>query len=292
MNKISISNIDLDITLLWWQSFAWEKIGDWYYWVMQNRIVKVKKDFDSTLNTKWKFLLWQTYDENWIETNDESFIKKYFRLDLDFNYIIKKISKDRFIKSAIKTYPWLRILSQDFKQCMLSFVLSSNNSIPNIRNSIRLMSKVLWKKVILDWIDFNLFPMESVISEQTEEQLRWFKMGFRARYLLECAKMLNIKNIKQWNNENDIRIFLKSIIWIWDKIADCIMCFSLWFDNITPIDTWAKKVLLKLYKLDEKMTIDDIRNWINEYFEMFWNFAWHFLFEYVRNNSKVLNDVE
>lgn len=296
MNKLLVSYIDLDITLLWWQSFAWDKIWDFYYWTMQDKIVKVRLLKDSL--SDWQFLIWQTYDENWNKTNDEYFIKKYFRLDLDFNKIIKNISKDKFIENAIKSNLWLRVLSQWYEQCLLSFILSSSNNIQNIRRSIRLMNNALWKKVIVDWINFYLFPWASVISDQTEEKLREFKIWFRAKYLLESSRLIknnyskNISLLSPEKSQNDIRFILKSFPWVWDKIADCVMCFSLWFDDITPIDTWAKKALLKLYKLDEKTKIEDIRKWLVNYFWWYVNFAWHFLFEYVRNNSKILQDVK
>lgn len=300
MNKLLIPNIDLDITLLGWQSFAWDKIGEWYYWFTQNSLIKLKiVDFEN----EFKILLWQTFDENWNETNDEEYIKKYFRLDLDFDEIVKKISKDKFVKNAIKANPWLRILSQDFEQCLLSFILSANNSIPNIRKSIRLMNKVLGKKVVIDWMDFYLFPKTEVIASQNEARLREFKMGFRTKYILNTAnKILSEDAINEFkinkitneciSNEDFTRAALTYLPWVWDKIADCIMCFSLWFDNITPIDTWAKKALNKFYWLDSKMKIQEIRKWLNNYFRWYANFAWHFLFEYVRNNSKVLDDAK
>ena len=278
MNKIKIGNIDLDITLLGWQSFQWDKIGNYYYWFTNNSLIKVWK--------QWSDLIWQTFNEYGLPTNDSEFISNYFRLDLDYSSIINLINKDDIINEAILANQWLKLLKQDFNQCLLSFIASSSNSIQNIRRSIRNMNKSLWKKVCLDWFDFYLFPKTEIIAKQTESVLKEFKFWFRAKYILNCAKALIINKkselIQATFDEDKCRSELKEFSWVWDKIADCVLSFSLWFDNVTPVDTWIKKILHKYYKIDEKTDILTIRKWFNEYFRWNANFAWQFLFEYYR----------
>ena len=291
MNKIFAWSLDLDITLLWGQSFAWDKIGGHYYGFTQDKIVKCKKS--------WSYLLWKTYDENWNETNDEHFIKKYFRLDVNFENILSVIMKDDFVKKWYSFFPWLRLLAQDFEQCTLSFIVSASNSIPNIRRSIRLLNKMLWKKVCVDGLVFYLFPSAKAIEQAWEEKLRESKMWFRAKYFLACARRIDdtkkkideIELKSTWKlRENLVRSELTMIPWIWEKIADCVLSFSLCYDNVTPVDTWVKKVIYRLYALDEKLNSEDVRNWFNDYFNMKGAYAGQFLFEYVRKNSNVLEE--
>ncbi len=278
MNKTKIWNIDLNTTLLWWQSFQWDKIWDYYYWFTNSKLIKLKK--------QWLYLIWQTFNEKWISSNDKEFINEYFRLNLNYESIIDKINKDKIINAAIKSNYWLRLLKQDLDQCLLSFIASSSNSIQNIRNSIRNMNKALWKKLKVDWLDFYLFPTTEIIAKQSEDKIKEFKFWFRSKYILACAKKLIIdeksKLIQNNFDENKCRSMLKEFSWVWDKIADCVLSFSLCFDNVSPVDTWIKKILHQYYNIDENTDIIEVRKWFNEYFESHANFAWQFLFEHYR----------
>lgn len=276
MNQLYLPNYNLQWTLLGGQSFGWEQEGEYFYGFTQKRAIKLKRQGD--------FILWQTYPER----DDEEFIKEYLRYDVDYEHIIQKISKDEHINLAIEKYPHLRLLKQDFEETSLSFILSANNSIKNIRRSIRLINQKFGKPITADDKKIFLFPESEIIAQAKLEDLLETGIGFRAKYFKSAAEHLlssNLsKNIKDLN-DTEARAELKRINGVGDKIADCVLIFSLSMDHVTPLDVWGKRVLTDLYQLDPKLKYEDMRKWVSEYFEGYAGWAGQFLFEYIRKRN-------
>ena len=84
-------------------------------------------------------------------------------------------------------------------------------------------------------------------------------------------------------DENNARRALKEIKGVGDKVTDCVLVFGLGFDTVTPLDIWAKRALVRFYKLNPKMKYDDMREWMSNYFGNYTSWAGQFLFEYIRN---------
>ena len=257
-------------------------------------------DFDRSENCFWGFtqdkaivlkpegelpgarLRWQTYPDN----DNFEFLKKYLRLDVDYQKILNKIQKDKYIKTAIKQFPNLRLLKQDFEQTLLSFILSTNNNIPAIRKLVRALCQRFGKIININERKIYLFPKTEVIAEAKLEDLLECKLGFRAKFLKGAAKHLLKTNLSKKileTDENNARAALKEIKGVGDKITDCVLVFGLGFDSVTPLDIWAKRALVNFYKLNPKMRYEDMRKWMNNYFGDYTSWAGQFLFEYIRN---------
>src|SRR3989338_9617107 len=281
MNKLILEDYNLEMTLLGGQAFNWDFDGEYYYGFTKDKIIKLKPRRDGVTPS----LQWQTYPEN----DDIDFLKSYLRLDVNYKNILNKIQKDRYVKTAVKKYPNLRLVKQDFEETLLSFIISTNNNIKSIRKYIRLLSQKFGKSMSVNGDKYYLFPKTEVIAEAKLEDLLSCSLGFRAKYLKGTAKYLLenklTKKIHKLSEENT-RIELKKIKGVGDKITDCVMVFSLGFDNITPLDVWGKRVLTDFYKVNKKMKYKDMRRWIENYFEGYAGWAGQFLFEYIRHNEK------
>lgn len=284
MNKLYLPNFNFEKTLLGGQAFDWEmeSIGEdkVFYGTTQSRLVKlvVPRDYYKGKNE----VMWQTYPE----TDDAGFIKSYLRIDEDYKKILKNINKDEHIKMAIANSPSLRLLSQGFDQTTLSFIISSFNSIKSIRTRINKMKKDLGEKVEVDGQAFYLFPKTEVIADARVDLLMSHSLGYRAKYIKEAANILLRENlaakVKDMDEESTRKELLK-LPGVGDKVADCIMVFSLKYDNLTPLDVWGKRVFTDLYGLDPKMKYSDVRKWLNDYFDGYAAWAGQFLFEWYRS---------
>ncbi len=278
MNKLEVPNFNFEWTLLGGQSFAWDYISTkkTYYGFTQHSAIKIipKKDY----------ILWQTYPKK----DNFAFISNYLRLDFDYDTLLKKIAKDKYIKDAISKYPNLRLLKQDFEQTLLSFIISANNNIKSIRNSIRLMNEKLGEKVEVDNRQIYLFPKTEVIAKADLETLLECKLGFHAKYLKGVANTLvetDLSDSIKTMQEQEAREELLKLRGVGNKIADCVLLYSLAFDNITPLDVWGKRICTYLYNCDPKMPYTEMRDWIDQYFEGYAGWAGQFLFEYIRNKK-------
>lgn len=275
MNKVPLEDYNLAWTLLGGQGFTWDYFPeeDYYIGAMQKMAIKLKhKDGE---------LYWQTYPEK----DRWNYVEKYLRLDEDYDQILHTISKDDHIKAAIAKYPAMRILKQDLEEALLGFIISPQNNIKSIRASIRAMSRDLGHKVDVDGVEVYLFPETERIAEANLNKLLGFSLGFHAKFLKGAAKFLQEKQPNQEGlaeDENKARDFLKSIKGIGDKVADCILVYSLGFNNITPLDVWGLRIVHDLYGLDPKLKYAEKRKWLEDYFEGYAAWAGQFLFEYIR----------
>ncbi len=281
MNELVIKDYDLNMTLLGGQAFNWdfEPNENCFWGFTQDKVIQLKIPVGAYGHMP---LQWQTYPNN----DDFDFLKSYLRLDTNYKNILNKIQKDKHIKAAIKSYPYIRLLKQDFDQTLLSFLISSNNNIKSIRRIIRSLCLKFGKQINVNGDKFYLFPKTEILADAKLESLLECKLGFRAKFLKGAANYIldTELNKKIYDmNENNARTSLIEISGVGDKIADCILVFSLGFDNVTPLDIWGKRFLTRFYKLNPKMKYKDMRTWIDNYFEGYAGWAGQFLYEYIRN---------
>lgn len=277
MNIIPLKNYNLEDTLIGGQSFTWRKDGDTYIGFTSKKVIVLKENNGS--------LEWQTFPEN----NDLDFVVEYLRLNEPYEEIMKEIQKDEYVEAAIKEFPNLRILKQDFELTLLTFLISANNSIKSIRRSVNLMAEKFGEKVQTPFGEVSLFPSTETITNLTIEELRSCSLGFRAKYLKASAQHLidtKLSDRIHQMPEEEVRKELMAMQGVGPKIADCIMVFALGYESITPMDVWGKRILTEFYGQPENMKYDEMRNWIKDYFEGKGAWAGQFLFEYIRTRPQ------
>ena len=278
MNTLKIENYNLNKTLLGGQSFSWEYTDGIYWGVIEKTIVKLEEK-----NNTW---YWETYPKN----NHKKLIENYFRTNIPYQEILENIDKDEYVHKAILKYPGLRLLNMPFEQTVISFLISQNKNIPAIRSSIKKLSELLGEKIEISNNTFYTFPTLREISEAPLELLKSTGVGYRAEYLKNTSTQLLeenlIEDIQRYSKEKDIekvRELLTGLHGIGNKVADCIMSYSLDFLDITPLDVWAKRFCNEYYCIPTKNYLDTSK-WLTEYFGEYTAYAGQYLFEYIREN--------
>ena len=233
-NKFSI---DIDNSINSGQVFLWEKQGSDWYGIDGQDILKINKNgvIKSIRNLKTDF----------------------FRKNDNMQEIIKSISKDKTVKEAVKEYEGLRLFRQDPFQCLISFIISSNSNIQKIKNSLEKITKKFGKKVKIQNKEFFLFPEPEKIANASINEIKSCGVGYRAPFIKEAAKMVILKQINfEYLKKCDYYEAKKNICLvpgIGNKVADCIMLFSLNKLNAFPLDTWMIKILEKYYSKEFKI---------------------------------------
>lgn len=86
----------------------------------------------------------------------------------------------------------------------------------------------------------------------TEENLREYKLGYRAPYIMDAIRQVQGKQIDLYGlaSRSDRKLFetLKQIAGVGDKVANCICLFAYGRTRLAPVDTWIKKVIDQKYK--------------------------------------------
>ena len=274
--------------------------------MQNNRII----DVNNSINSGQVFL-WKKNNSNWYGVNgqdilritDSGKIKSYKNIKTDFfrkkdniDEIIKSISKDPITKNAVKQYPGLRIFEQDSFQCLISFIVSSNSNIQKIKSSLENLSIRFGIKTEFDNQEFFLFPKPETLAKASINEIKSCGVGYRANFIKDAAnrvmlKKINLENLKKYSYQ-EAKKEICQISGVGNKVADCIMLFSLNKLESFPLDRWMIRILQKYYMDEfrfETKTVTDrqyqlMHAKIIDHFGKYAGYAQQFLFKMEREN--------
>ena len=268
--------IDVQNSINSGQVFLWRKNKEFWYGVNGQDVLQVDK------NGKIKSLRNHKID--------------FFRNKDNFDEIVKSISKDKMVKNAVKKYPGLRIIKQDPFQCLISFITSSNSNIQKIKTNLENISQKFGEKVEYKNQEFFLFPDAKMLSKASITEIKNCGVGYRAKFIKEASKIFSeeeitiddLKSSSYFDAKKKIRI----IPGIGNKVADCILLFSLDKLESFPLDRWMIRILEKYYtkkfQIDTKTITekqyDILHEKIVDYFGPYAGYAQQFLFKMEREN--------
>lgn len=272
--------INVDHSINSGQVFLWEKFGTKWYGVNGADILLVDESNPKKIQSYQK----SDYD--------------LFRDDDDFDSIIKTISKDKIIKKAVKEFPGLRLLRQDPFQCYISFIVSANSNIQNIRLALQKLAKKFGDKVTFDKKEFYLFPEPKKIASATKAELISCGLGYRAPFVKDAATQvidgkIDFNHLKK-SDYHAAKESLLQVYGIGNKVADCILLFSLEKLEAFPLDRWIIRSLQEYYPQRfsfEGKTITDkkyrlLHEQIVQYFGPYAGYCQQFLFKMIRESNQ------
>ncbi|WHH57545.1 DNA glycosylase [Petroclostridium sp. X23] len=211
--------------------------------------------------------------------------RAYFDLDRDYGTIKEELSRDPALAKATRFGWGIRIVQQEVWECMVSFILSSNNIIPRIKKIIKSISERYGQPIEYHDRVYYSFPRPEDLYQKTAEDMDFCKSGYRCKYILDAARavmerrvMLNI--IKELTTA-EARKELMKINGIGPKVADCILLFSLQKYDVFPTDVWIRRVM-EFFYVQEDASIGHVQTYSNEQFGDFAGFAQQYLFYYAR----------
>ena len=225
----------------------------------------------------------------------EKVINEYFDLDTDYRKYKKKLEKiDKYLKESIEFGSGIRILKQDLWECIISFIISANNNIPRIKKIIERISEKYGKKIIWNGKEYNLFPTVEELSKASIEDLRELGLGFRDKRVYHTTQMIlnkeiDLEEIYKMTDTENIRNELLKLDGVGEKVADCIMLFSLKREDVFPIDVWVRRVMNDLYihnENEEKVNKTELQKLASEKFLGLSGIAQQYLFYWKREEGK------
>ena len=265
---------------------------------------------ENSINSGQVFL-WKKNKKYWCGINGQDVLKidnlgdiksyqnnkiDFFRKKDDIEKIIKSISKDSVTKKAVKQYLGLRILEQDPFQCLISFITSSNSNIQKIKNNLEKISKKFGTKIKFEDQEFFLFPEPKKLAKASINEIKSCGVGYRAQFIKEAASMMMLKKIDfeylKKSNYQEAKKEICLIPGVGNKVADCVLLFSLNKLEAFPLDRWIIRILEKYYsdkfqletKTITEKQYDIIHEKILNHFGPFAGYAQQFLFKMEREN--------
>lgn len=268
-------------------------------------------DIFNSINSGQVFL-WRREDRRWLGVNgddvleidergDPSSLKKsardFFRLDDDYAKILADISRDPVVRNSVGRYRGLRLLRQDPFQCYITFIVSANSSIPNIKTRLERLCSVFGKEAGAGQDRLCLFPTPQKLAKAPISELLSCGLGYRAKFVKSASELvsegrLDLESLRRLSYE-EARAGLVGVAGIGNKVADCIMLFSLEKLDAFPLDTWILKALDRFYagKFRTGKSLTDgrylrLHEEIGGHFGEYAGFAQQFLFKTIRDQSQ------
>ena len=221
----------------------------------------------------------------------EKIWRSYLDLDRDYGAIKAALSEsDEVMAKAISGGEGIRILRQELWETMVSFIISQNNNIPRIKGCIEKLARIFGDPAgEYGGVEYYNVPSPGVMAELTAEDLAPVRLGYRAPYLVETAKQVEAKGgmdvvaaeLAATGTPEEACEYLRGFQGVGPKVASCIALFGLGRLEAFPIDVWVRRVMNRLYGIEEK-DIKGMNAYAAEHFGANGGIAQQYLFYYIR----------
>jgi N-glycosylase/DNA lyase len=225
----------LDSTLCCGQTFRWEKQDGWWYGVVRDKALKIRQ-----IGNQLEF-----------EGASETFVTTYFGLKDDLPRIYREIGKDEHMRRAIGAFRGLRILRQDPWECLVSFICATYKNIAAIRRMLHELSRRYGRQTGFERYSFHAFPEIGALAQATVGDLQKCGLGYRAGYVSQTAKKIHelnydFESLKRMGYSKTKEELLQ-FPGVGQKVADCVLLFSLGKLDAFPVDVWITRAVLGHY---------------------------------------------
>lgn len=277
--------LDLQISLRMGQAFRWQASGDgWFSGVVQGQYIRVRQPSPGVLEFR---------GQPGPDAEIARILKTYLRLD-EGNKIAAIYAdlsnRDGKLAELIAKYPGLRILRQEPWECLVSYICSANNKVEQIGKLVERISKEFGAPLSRDGETRYSFPTPEQLADK-QSQLKELGLGLnRAPNIYRAARRivggdLDLEFLKSVSYSDAKRRLMeydgkgkKPANGIGDKIADCVLLFSIDKPQAFPIDTHIRNALSGYFPGRKTPPDAKLRDWAQGYFGPNAGYAGQFLF--------------
>lgn len=145
------------------------------------------------------------------------------------------------VQQALEECRGIRVLRQDPWECLVTFIISQNNNQKRITQNVNDICEVFGEPLRKG---FHSFPKPEQLGN--EDELRELRLGYRAKHLarlkgIDVDWLYSLAGLEY----EDAKKELQKLGGVGPKVADCVLLFSLGFEQACPEDTWIKKFFAK-----------------------------------------------
>lgn len=268
------------------------------YLIIENEAIVISKNHFAIISTFEKKVE--------ISTKDVDYFEYFFDLSTNYTKIKEELKKDTFLQPCCEFGYGIRLLKQDLFEMIVSFIVSANNNIKRIKNSLNYLSKHFGDKVLLqkdcekfliqdkvglvekenDKYFYYTFPTLKQLKKASVNDFTNAGLGYRAVQMYKTIQELKQEDFDTFlsKNPSDQFQFLLSLSGVGEKVANCIMLFTGLNMKSFPVDTWINKVynaLTKTVTNDRKK----IEKELTERYGELSGYAQQYFFYYYRENK-------
>jgi len=287
---------DLQSTVESGQSYLWDRDdgemyevtaaygGDAWYWTTV-RSDEREKPAVIRVRQVGNQLEWESH------IDAESHLRHLLRLDDDMEAIFDATPNDRLLRDAYDTYRGMRLVRDPPFGALISFICSAQMRVSRIHGMQQALRQTFGESVTFDGQTYHAYPTPSTLAGTSEQQLRELGLGYRAPYVQRSAELVADGELNPADatgrSYEDAREFLTGFVGVGQKVADCILLFSLGYLEAVPLDTWIRTTIEEYYPECEKGSYDETSRAIREAFGgEYAGYAQTYVFHYLRNGGE------
>jgi N-glycosylase/DNA lyase len=278
LHSIPAADFNLALTLASGQVFHWRAEGGGYYGLIDDVPVYVEQRGDRLLTTA-----------------DPALVSHYFALDHPLAKIYQSFPDDPTMAAALAYCRGMRIIRQPAWECLATFITSSMKQVAHIAQISHTLRTRYGQPAdsplqpsAFSLQPFLSYPLPSRLAALEEGDLRACALGYRARNLLNTARMVaeggvDLAGIRSLPDD-EARAELCRLPGVGEKVANCVLLFAYERVRAFPIDVWIERVLREQYfKGRRKVTAGRLRDFSQSYFGEFGGYAQQYLFHHARS---------
>jgi len=265
-----LRTFDLKETLYSGQVFRFEELDGGFWVRVGNRVLRIEQHGDMLRYGGC----------------DRQFIRRFLALDEEFESVHRAIEDDEVLRPALHAFPGLRLLRQEPWECLVSFICSSASNIPRIKKKIDALCRLFGSPIEFGGYRSLSFPKAGELTD--EAAMRKEGLGYRARFLAglnEVSQSLDLESLRSATYE-DAKNTLVELPGVGEKIADCVLLFSLDFSEAFPVDVWIKRAVQDWYFGGRKTPDRDIRQFASDRWGEHAGYAQQYIYHYARMRAR------
>jgi N-glycosylase/DNA lyase len=184
----------------------------------------------------------------WESTTDAvPVLTHLLRLDDDLDAILDATPDLPLLERAYRAYEGMRLVRDPPFPCLVSFICSAQMRVSRIHGMQRRLAREYGDPVTVDGRTYHAFPTPDELAAATEADLRGLKLGYRAPYVKRTAEMVaggEADPVEAADLAYEAaREYLTRFVGVGEKVADCVLLFSLGFLEAVPLDTWIRTTI-------------------------------------------------
>jgi N-glycosylase/DNA lyase len=173
------------------------------------------------------------------------------RLDDDLDAIVDATPDLPMVHRAYDEYRGMRLVRDPPFSCLISFICSAQMRVERIHGMQRRLARAYGDELTFDGRTYHAFPTPDQLAAATEADLRDLSLGYRAPYVQRTAEMVATGEATPEAAADlpyeEAREYLTRFVGVGDKVADCVLLFSLGFLEAVPLDTWIHTAIEEYY---------------------------------------------
>ncbi len=282
------STLESGQSYLWWREDSRDYEDDEQYGGEANYLTTARVDGSpATLR------VWQTDGQlHWESTIDaEPVVRDRLRLTDDLSEIWAATPNDDLLDDAFDTYHGMRLVRDPPFGALISFICSAQMHVTRIHRMQQSLREALGTPVEFDGETYHAYPTPEQLAGASESELRELNLGYRAPYVKRTAEMVAADEADpadaRENPYEEAREALTEFIGVGEKVADCVLLFSLGYLEAVPLDTWIRKTIAEYYPDCDHGNYTETSRAIRERLGgEYAGYAQTYVFHYLRNREE------